>query len=92
MPLEVVWSPPALARLQEIRAFVALDKPEAAERLAIRIVAVAEALRVHPYLGRATSERGLRELVVGNLPYVILYRVRANKVVILRVRHTAQEF
>ena len=46
--LEVVWSLPALARLREIRAFVAEDKPDAAERLATRIVAVVGALRLIP--------------------------------------------
>jgi hypothetical protein len=50
VPVEIVWSPLALARLQENRAYVALvyltkDKPQAAERLATRIVAVVEAFR-----------------------------------------------
>ena len=67
MPVEIVWSPLARARLEEIRAFVAQDKPIAAERLALRIVAVVEALRNHPYLGRAGAEPGIRELVIGAL-------------------------
>src|SRR5215472_1837652 len=66
-PLEIVWSPLALARLQEIRAFVALDKPDASERLATRIVSVVEALRIHSYLGRVGPEPGIRELIVGTL-------------------------
>ncbi len=90
MPVEIVWSPLARARLQEIRAFVAQDKPVAAERLAMRIVAVVEALRNHPYLGRAGAEPGIRELVMGGTPYIILYRVRAKRVVILTVWHAAQ--
>jgi plasmid stabilization system protein ParE len=53
VPVEIVWSPLARARLKEIRAFVALDKPEAAKHLATRIVAVVETLRLHPHLGRA---------------------------------------
>jgi len=90
VPVEIVWSPLARARLQEIRAFVAQDKPVAAERLAMRIVAVVEALRNHPYLGRAGAEPGIRELVMGGTPYIILYRVRAKRVVILTVWHAAQ--
>jgi toxin ParE1/3/4 len=81
-PVEVAWSPLALARLQEIRAFVALDKPDAAERLATRIVSVVEALRIHPYLGRVGPEPGVRELIIGGTPYSILYRVRPNRLVI----------
>lgn len=90
MPVEIVWSPLARARLEEIRAFVALDKPDAAERLAIRIVAVVEALRNQPYLGRAGSSPAIRELVIGGTPYIILYRVRRNRVTICTVWHAAR--
>lgn len=91
MPVEVVWSPLARARLMEIRAFVALDKPEAAERLAMRIVAVVEALRNHPHLGRAGAEPGIRELVIGGTPYVLFYRVRGQRVIISTIWHGAQQ-
>ena len=89
-PVEIVWSPLARARLQEIRAYVAKDKPVAAERLAIRIVAVVEALREHPYLGRAGAEPGIQELVIGGTPYVVLYRARGKKVTISTIWHGAQ--
>ena len=87
---EIVWSPLARARLQEIRAYVAKDKPVAAERLAIRIVAVIEALRDHPYLGHAGTESGVRELVIGGTPYIVLYRVRGKRVTIQTIWHAAQ--
>ena len=90
MPVEIVWSPLALARLQEIRAYVALDKPDAAERLATRIVAVVEALRNHPRLGRAGTESGTRELIIGGTPYVVLYRLRGQRVIISTIWHGAQ--
>ncbi len=91
MTVEIVWSPLALARLREIRAYVALDKPDAAERLATRIVAIVESLRTHPYLGRAGAESGIRELVIGGTPYTILYRVRGDRVIITTIWHAAQE-
>jgi len=87
---EVVWSPLALARLQEIRAFVALDKPGAAERLATRIISVVEALRIHPHLGRVGAEPGIRELLIGGTPYSILYRVRSNRIIIFTISHASQ--
>ena len=90
MPVEIVWSPLARARLQAIRAFVARDKPDAAARLATRIVAVVEALRNHPYLGRAGAEPGIRELVIGGTPYIVLYRVRGNRITITTIWHAAQ--
>jgi len=80
----------ARARLQEIKAYVALDKPAAAERLAARIVALVEALRSHPRLGRAGVEPGTRELIIGGTPYLVIYRVHRERVRILDVWHTAQ--
>ena len=91
MPVEIVWSALARARLREIRAYVALDKPEAAERLATRIVAILEALRNQPYLGRVGAEPGIRELVIGGTPYIILYRVDGQRVVISTIWHGAQQ-
>jgi len=88
VPVEIVWS--ALARLREVRAYVARDKPEAAERLAMRIVAMVEALRNHPHLGRVGAEPGIRELVIGSTPYIILYRVQGERVVISTIWHGAQ--
>ena len=90
MPVEIVWSPLARRRLREIRDYVARDKPEAAERLAIRIVAVVESLRNYPRLGRVGAEPGVRELVIGGTPYIALYRVEGRRVVISTVWHGKQ--
>ena len=90
MPVEIVWSPLARARLQEIRAYIALDKPDAAERMATRIVAIVEALRNHPHLGRAGAEPGVRELVVGGTPYIVLYQFRGRRITITAIWHGAQ--
>ena len=90
MSLDIVWSKRARSRLTEIRDFIAQDKPDAAERLAIRIVILIEALRQHPHLGHRGSISGTRELVVGGTPYIIHYRVDGNNVIIQTVRHASQ--
>jgi len=90
-PIEIAWSPLSLARLQEIRAYVALDSPAAAERLATRIIAVVEALRNHPHLGRTGIEQGIRELIIGGTPYSVLYRVKGKRVTINTIWHSAQQ-
>jgi len=90
VPVELVWSPRSLARLREIRDYVAKDKPDAAARLATRIVSLVEALKENPYLGRVGSEPGVRELIVGGTPYLIFYRVRSNRVTITTIWHGAQ--
>jgi len=90
VPVEIVWSALARSRLREIRAFVARDKPEAAEWLATRIVAMVEALRNHPRLGRVGAESGIRELVIGSTPYIVLYRVDGERITISTIWHAAQ--
>ena len=90
MPVEIVWSALARTRLQEIRAYVARDKPEAAERLPTRIVTILEALRNHPHMGRAGAEPGIRELVIGGTPYIVLYRVQGHRITISTIWHAAQ--
>ncbi len=90
MPLDVIWSRRARTRLQEIRASVALDKPEAAERLATRIVVLIESLRMYPHLGRPGIEPGTRELVIGGTPYIVVYRVGSKRVIIQTIWHGAQ--
>jgi toxin ParE1/3/4 len=90
VPIEVAWSPLALARLQQIRDYVGQDKPEAAGRLAMRIVAVVEALRDHPHLGRAGSDTGIRELVIGGTPYIVIYSVEGERVIVSTIWHGAQ--
>jgi len=88
--IEIVWSPLAQAQLSEIRAYVAMDKPDAASRLATRIVSVVESLRNHPYLGRAGPEPGTRELIIGGTPYSIVYRVHSNRITVNTICHSAQ--
>ena len=90
MPVEIVWSPLARTRLRDIRDYVARDKPKVAERLAMRIVTMVEALRNHPHLGRVGAEPGNRELVIGGTPYVVLYRVEGRRVTISTIWHAAQ--
>lgn len=90
MPVEIVWSALARSRLREIRAFVERDKPEAAERLATRIVAMVEALRNHPRLGRVGADPRIRELVIGSTPYIVPYRVHGERITISTIWHAAQ--
>ncbi|WP_184718124.1 type II toxin-antitoxin system RelE/ParE family toxin [Caulobacter sp.] len=79
----------ALHQLDEACAYIhAQGSPLAAQRLATRFLEAIETLESHPQRGRS-APGGLHELVVVQ-PYVIRYRVRANTVEVVRIRHTAQ--
>jgi toxin ParE1/3/4 len=88
--VESVWPPLARTRLREIRAYLTLDKPDAAERLAMRIVAVVEALRNHPRLGRTGAKPGNRELIIGGTPYIVVYQYGRSRITITTIWHAAQ--
>lgn len=90
MKKEIVWSPLALARLQEIRAFTGRDNPRAAARVTTRLVAVVQALIDYPLLGRPGIDPETRELIVGGTPYIILHEVKAKRILIRTVWHAAQ--
>lgn len=57
----------------------------------MRIVAVVEALRNHPRMGRVGAEPGVRELVIGGTPYIVLYGVERDRVVIRTIWHGKQQ-
>ena len=90
--MRIVWFRSAIADLEEARAYIANDNPQAARRVASAIVDAVDRLAAHPAVGRAGRVAGTRELVVSRTPYVIPYRVREGVVEILRVFHARRRW
>jgi len=88
---QLEWKPIAEEDLANILDFIAEDSHVSAERFAADIRAKVEKLQVHPELFRVGRKRGTREMVV-HPNYILIYRVLTAKVVILRVKHTAQQW
>lgn len=84
----IVWTRRALVRLELIRAYVAQFDPDAAQRLAGRLVEAVYSLEDFPHRGRPAS-RGRRELVVIP-PYVVRYKVEGDRVLIGDIKHGRQ--
>jgi len=90
---ELIWSPRALADLEEIRAFIDADSPAWADLTVRRIVAAVERLRQFPDSGRMVPERQspeIREVVSVN--FRIVYRRRAHTVEIAAVFRGSRNF
>ena len=87
----VIQTPRALADLDDIWMHIALDNPAAADRLIDKIGGRNGKLAEHPRLGPARPEiaPNARMLVIGD--YLVLYRVNANDVNIVRVIHGARQ-
>jgi len=86
--MKLVWSPLAVERALEAKAYIAADNPRAADKWASGLVNAVSKLKRHPKLGRVVPEVGLeeyRQIVYGN--YRIVYRISADTIFILTVRH-----
>jgi len=87
-PLEVRWLKRALANLEAEAEYISRDSHAAAQRVVLAIERAVQLLASHPAMGRPGRIEGTRELVVMRTPYIIPYRVREDKVEVLRVFHT----
>jgi len=90
--MRIVWTEPALRDLAAARAYIALDKPEAARGQVERILTAVAGLVPFPNLGRPGRRPATRELVVTGTPYVVPYRVRGDVIEVLRVFHGRQRW
>lgn len=91
--IAIIWSPRAVADLQEIRAFIEADSPAWAELTVRRLVAAVERLQQFPESGRMVPERqspALREVIFGN--FRIVYRRSSNSVEIVTVFRGSRDF
>jgi toxin ParE1/3/4 len=89
----VEWSPQAIADLAALRATIAEDNPAAAQRVALHVIRnVEELLAANPSIGRWGRVSGTRELVIPQTPYIVPYRVRNNRIEVLRVYHGARKW
>ena len=87
------WTRLAERDLEEIAAYIGQDNPAAAARVILELIdQVEKLLPAHPAIGRPGRVVGTRELVIGELPYVIPYRVREQDLEILRVLHTSRRW
>lgn len=88
--MQIKWDPRALRDLEEIRAFIAADNPEAAGRVAERIKTSILRLSEFPLLGRQTQVPDLRVFAIPGTPYVIYYQVLLTHAEIVAVFHGAR--
>jgi toxin ParE1/3/4 len=91
-PREVRWLKRALANLDAEAESISRDRPASAQRVVLAIADAVGVLARHPALGRPGRVEGTRELVIPGTPYVVPYRVRENRVEVLRVFHAARKW
>jgi toxin ParE1/3/4 len=87
--LKLRYTPAALRDIEAIRRYIAAENPAAAEPVRLGILKAVQILTEFPFLGRRGRRKGTREKIVPRFPYVVIYRVGEEELVILRVYHGA---
>ena len=88
----VRYTKQALADLDEARAFIALERPTAAQAIGRRIQEAIGHLAQLPERGRRGRVAGTRELVIPATPFVVAYRVQGGYVDVLAIMHSARRW
>ena len=86
------WLNAALADLRAIKAYIAEENPQAADRVIDSIRSETTVLLNQPNIGRAGRITDTRELVIRQYPYIVAYREQSGEVEILAVVHTSRRW
>ncbi len=90
--MRLEWTEPSFSDLGSIRDYIGRDSQYYAYQFIARIIEAAESLIKHPLMGRIVPEaedETIRELLFQS--YRIMYRVEANRVLILTVVHGSRD-
>ena len=90
--MEVVWFKKAIWDLKSVRDYISQDNPKAAQKVVQSIKDKVSVLSEQPGIGRLGRVPNTKELIVGQSPFILPYRVRDNKIEILRVLHTSRQW
>jgi toxin ParE1/3/4 len=86
----VRWTILASDDLSRITRRIRQDNPTAARKVAKTLYDSAMSLETMPDRGRNGRIAGTREFVIA--PFILVYRIKANIVEILRIYHSAQDW
>ena len=91
--MRIEWSQQAVADLQRISEYIEQDRSlEAANRVSRIMYDAIQTLPIMPYRGRPGRIKDTRELVAGTLPYIVIYQVFDERLLILNIVHGAQRW
>jgi addiction module RelE/StbE family toxin len=88
--MQLRWTEEAAHDLDRIADYLSIHLPDRAADLLLRIYEAPTTLLTFPNRGRPGKRAGTRDLVLVPLPYVVVYTVRDDIVVVVRILHGAQ--
>ncbi len=90
--MKLVWFKRAVWDLRLVQSYIAQEDPQAAWKTVNKIKDKVSLLMEQPGIGRLGRVPNTRELIIDHTPYILPYRVRDNKIEILRVFHTSRKW
>jgi toxin ParE1/3/4 len=89
----LIWSDYALQDIGDIHAYIAQDNANAASETIDRIIQATEKiLEFSPFAGRKGRVKNTRELVIADTNYIVVYRVKQERLAIIAVLHGRREW
>lgn len=86
------WTQTAQRDRDDAIDYLMEESPQSALLVDQRIDDSLPILYHHPYAGRIGRARGTRELIVPDTPYIAVYRVEGQEILILRLVHMARRW
>jgi toxin ParE1/3/4 len=90
--MNVRWTRPAVQDLASIVRYIRRDNPAAARRIRASVAAAVSKLTSREDRGRKGEVLGTRELVFHPWPFIAVYEIANEEVLILRIRHASQQW
>ena len=90
--MRVRWTADAADDLERIFDYIAEDRPDSARRVAQSVIDRIGTLETFPNLGHVGRIQGTREIAFPPLPFVAIYEIREEQIVVLRILHGAQSW
>ncbi len=90
--MRLVWTNAAVIDLEQISDYLFDINPEIATTTVVRIFKSVSELKSSPRRGRPGRKEGTRELVLTQLPYLVIYEVVDQSIRVLRVLHGARRW
>ena len=86
------WGTVAINERYDQLDYIAMDDPLAATAQDHEIEQQTNLLTTQPEMGRVGRAKGTRELVVSRTPFIVIYRIKGERIEILRFLHGAQKW
>lgn len=86
------WTSDAANDLENIVNYLNREHPSASPSVVVAVIESIASLTRFPSRGRPGRIAGTRELVVPNLPYIVVYFATDQVIQLLRIFHAAQDW